>query len=112
MLLNRRIIPYLISNQPFQILLSRTAGLAMTDEKRWVSHYSGPETPIQDICEQFSKYQGGKIELSKDEESGVATITINHPERRNALSGIHSLLGALLKILINSFLIYSLFQVA
>lgn len=64
--------------------------MSSNEEKRWVNHYTGPETPMNIICEQFSKYEGGNIELSKDDASGIATIKINHPERRNALSGIQN----------------------
>lgn len=62
--------------------------MSSNEERRWVNHYTGPETPINTICEQFSKYEGGNIELTKDDANGIATIKINHPERRNALSGI------------------------
>ena len=57
------------------------------DTKRWVNHYSGSETNLDEICDQFSKYEGGRVELCKDHLSGIATVIINHPERRNALSG-------------------------
>lgn len=88
MLSSHRIVSYLLVKRPFRILSLAASRQNMTDDKRWVSHYSGPETPIKNICEQFSKYEGGKVELVKDEEIGIATITINHPERRNALSGM------------------------
>lgn len=29
----------------------------------------------------------GQVSMVKDEETGVATITLNHPQRKNALSG-------------------------
>lgn len=32
-------------------------------------------------------YTGGQVDLTKDESTGVATITLNNPDRRNALSG-------------------------
>jgi hypothetical protein len=63
--------------------------MTFNENRRWVNHYAGPETPVSTICEQFSKFEGGKIELLKDDESGVAVLKINHPERRNALSGIN-----------------------
>lgn len=66
----------------------------MTANKNWVSHYAGPESSIEDICQQFSKFEGGKVELLKDDNTKVATIRINHPERRNALSGTHDLLNS------------------
>jgi ethylmalonyl-CoA/methylmalonyl-CoA decarboxylase len=61
--------------------------MSFNAERRWVNHYAGPETPVITISEQFSKFEGGKIELVKDNESGLAILKINHPERRNALSG-------------------------
>lgn len=61
--------------------------LQMAHGERWVHHYSGPESDIKDICHQLSQLDGGRIGLVKDEETGIATITIDHPERRNALSG-------------------------
>ncbi|EFX63258.1 hypothetical protein DAPPUDRAFT_335707 [Daphnia pulex] len=61
--------------------------MSFNAERRWVNHYAGPETPVITISEQFSKFEGGKIELVKDNESGLAVLKINHPERRNALSG-------------------------
>lgn len=60
----------------------------MTSDKKWVSFYSGPESSIEDICQQFTKFEGGKVELLKDDDSKIATIRINHPGRRNALSGM------------------------
>jgi len=59
----------------------------MTSKRHWVSHYEGLETDIDEICQQFSRYEGGKIDLTKDEDTGIATITINHAERKNAFSG-------------------------
>lgn len=67
--------------------ITHSPTMSFNDSRRWVNHYAGPETPVSTICEQFSKFEGGKIELLKDDESGVAILKINHPERRNALSG-------------------------
>jgi hypothetical protein len=46
----------------------------MACSERWVSHYSGPETSIEDICGQLVKYEGGKVDLHQDDSSGIATI--------------------------------------
>ena len=59
----------------------------MASQERWVNHYLGSETNIEEICEQFSQYGGGSVDLNLDDSTGIATITLNHPERRNALSG-------------------------
>lgn len=59
----------------------------MSEKQQWVHYYNGPETSVNLICDQFSKYEGGKVDLLKDDETGIAIIKINHPERRNALSG-------------------------
>ncbi|KZS12982.1 Uncharacterized protein APZ42_022248 [Daphnia magna] len=61
--------------------------MSFNENRRWVNHYAGPDTSVSVICDQFSKFEGGKVELTKDDKSGVAVIKINHPERRNALSG-------------------------
>ena len=68
-------------------LLQLKPFMIMTSKPQWVSHYNKPETDIKEICQQFSKFEGGKIELTKDADTGIATITINHTERKNALSG-------------------------
>jgi hypothetical protein len=87
MLIHRtRVIQNLLITKLLKIPHSVT--MSFNDNRRWVNHYAGLETPVSTICEQFSKFEGGKIELSKDDESGVAILKINHPERRNALSGI------------------------
>lgn len=78
--------------KPFQsqLLVRKTIPplyMSAFEENKWVSHYSGPESDIEDICSQFSALEAGKIDLLKDESTGIATIVIDHPERRNALSG-------------------------
>ena len=75
------------SNKQLLLNGSLTAMAHSVNERRWVNHYTGPESSIKEICEQFSKYQGGKVELHQDSDTGIATIKLNHPERRNALSG-------------------------
>ncbi|GAB1608407.1 ethylmalonyl-CoA decarboxylase-like [Argonauta hians] len=36
---------------------------------------------------KFTKYSGGSVDLSKDEDSGIAQITLNQPQYKNAFSG-------------------------
>lgn len=40
------------------------------------------------LRKEFSKVGKGTFELRKDEETGIALLTINNVERRNSLSGL------------------------
>ncbi|RWS16836.1 ethylmalonyl-CoA decarboxylase-like protein [Dinothrombium tinctorium] len=51
-----------------------------------VSH-SSEEAAIASICENFRTHQSGCFVLDKDDASGVATLTICNPTRKNAISG-------------------------
>ena len=42
---------------------------------------------IEQIRNEFFNYKGGAIELTKDNVSGIASICLNHPQRKNSLSG-------------------------
>jgi hypothetical protein len=42
---------------------------------------------IEQIRNEFFNYKGGTIDLVKDTNSGIASICINHPQRKNSLSG-------------------------
>nr|SVE72953.1 EOG090X06RW [Ceriodaphnia reticulata] len=47
-----------------QVNLIRVPSYATMNEKQqWVHYYNGPETPVNVICDQFSKYAGGKLPL-------------------------------------------------
>ena len=76
----------MLSCRSLKLLYAKPLAI-MTSKRHWVSHYEGLETDIDEICQQFSRYEGGKIDLTKDEDTGIATITINHAERKNAFSG-------------------------
>ncbi|KAL4236297.1 enoyl CoA hydratase domain-containing protein 1 [Mactra antiquata] len=39
------------------------------------------------IIEQLRQHPGGSVDLLKDNNTGIATITINNPEKKNAISG-------------------------
>lgn len=45
------------------------------------------ETIPDNVRLQFSELSGGSVDLIMDKESGIAKITLNHPEKKNALSG-------------------------
>ncbi len=42
---------------------------------------------IEQIRNKFFNYKGGAIDLVKDNVSGIASICLNHPQRKNSLSG-------------------------
>lgn len=44
-------------------------------------------SPKEDMRQLLAKYSGGKINMTRNEETGVAFIEIDHREKRNALSG-------------------------
>ncbi len=48
------------------------------------SHRSGSAEGIREKLQAFS---GGSIELQKQQESGIAVLTVNNPARMNAFSG-------------------------
>lgn len=50
-----------------------------------LNHDTG--APLEVLRREFSTIGEGRFTLFKDDASGVATLTIDHPERKNALSG-------------------------
>ena len=49
-------------------------------------YYRGVREEISDIKPHLQKYKGGSVDLEK-KENGICHVILNHPERRNALSG-------------------------
>ena len=49
------------------------------------SSYKG--ITVDSVKAEFHRYEGGSVKLVKNEESGIATISLCHPEKRNAISG-------------------------
>ena len=52
-----------------------------------INYYNGPETPTAEIHELLLQSEGGSVDLIKNEDTGIATLCLNQPERRNAISG-------------------------
>ena len=52
---------------------------------KWTSSSAG----LHDIRTFLERFDGGSVDLEKDETSGVAVITINNTRKRNALTGVH-----------------------
>ncbi|XP_070196391.1 ethylmalonyl-CoA decarboxylase-like [Littorina saxatilis] len=42
---------------------------------------------LAEIREQLGQYRAGSVDLTKNNDTGVAIITLNNPQRKNALSG-------------------------
>lgn len=45
------------------------------------------EENFEAIREYLCQFAGGTVTLQKDDTTGVATISLDHPEKRNAMSG-------------------------
>lgn len=40
------------------------------------------------VQNDFSKLGGGSVDLNKDKQTGIATLILNNPDRKNSLTGI------------------------
>ena len=54
---------------------------------------------IKQIQQEFYGYKGGSVDLIKDDVTGMATICLNQPERKNSFSG--SMMAQLLEVLMD-----------
>ncbi|XP_052825233.1 ethylmalonyl-CoA decarboxylase isoform X1 [Octopus bimaculoides] len=51
-------------------------------------HHSADSFSLpENVRLKFSKLSGGSVDLTKDEQSGIAQITLNQPQYKNAFSG-------------------------
>lgn len=50
-------------------------------------YYEGEEVDLADIKVWLSGFKGGRVLLMKDESCGIAEIILDHPNKRNAMSG-------------------------
>ncbi|XP_066999689.2 ethylmalonyl-CoA decarboxylase [Anabrus simplex] len=71
----------------FRTILLSSPMLASKSNIKLPNYYSGPELPISDIQNHLAQFEGGSFDLSIDDNSGIATLCINHYEKRNAISG-------------------------
>ncbi|XP_069693660.1 ethylmalonyl-CoA decarboxylase-like isoform X2 [Periplaneta americana] len=60
---------------------------AKYSQYKYLSYYSGQEPSTAEIRARLLQSTGGSVDLEKNEETGIATLCLNHPERRNAVSG-------------------------
>ena len=56
-----------------------------------INYYDGPETPTAEIREQLLQSKGGSVDLIKNEDTAIATLCLNQPERKNAITGNYPL---------------------
>ena len=42
---------------------------------------------VENVKAEFWQFEGGSVNLDKNEKTGIATITLCHREKRNAISG-------------------------
>lgn len=54
-----------------------------------VLYFDGEKPPLEKIRTKLLQFEGGEISCIKNEENGIANLCINHPERRNAMSGMY-----------------------
>nr|CAD7393155.1 unnamed protein product [Timema cristinae] len=46
-----------------------------------------PESSMAEIRHSLQQYKGGSIDLTLDDDTSIATLCLNHPEKKNAISG-------------------------
>ncbi|KAJ9574050.1 hypothetical protein L9F63_008576 [Diploptera punctata] len=61
-------------------------GLLKT-QHRHITYYTGPETAHDEIRKMLLRSPGGQVDLIQNEDTGIATLCLNHPDKRNAISG-------------------------
>lgn len=52
-----------------------------------VEYYAGEEANINDTKKWLASFEGGSVTCLKDENRGIAEIILDHPNKRNAMSG-------------------------
>uniref|UniRef100_A0A1B6FY39 Ethylmalonyl-CoA decarboxylase n=1 Tax=Cuerna arida TaxID=1464854 RepID=A0A1B6FY39_9HEMI len=68
-------------------MLSTLKNLFKTDSLFGVSVYQGVNHSCDDIALYLSEYTGGSVDIMMDEQSGIATLLLNHPEKKNSITG-------------------------
>ena len=71
-----------------QIFWNRIAGTGFPSKTTTIyrPYYNGVKEELSDIKPFLKKYKGGSVDLEK-KDNGICHVILNHPERRNALSG-------------------------
>jgi len=64
---------------------SRFMAFAQTHCHKSISTFDG--ITVESVKKEFYNYEGGSVELKKNDETGIASITLCHEDKRNAISG-------------------------
>lgn len=51
------------------------------------SVYQGIDFSLEGIKAHLDGFPGGRVDVSLNDESGIAIMSLNHPEKKNAISG-------------------------
>ena len=49
--------------------------------------HRGAEVNLSEVRQLLSEHAGGSVDLTLDDDTGVASLRLNHTEKKNALSG-------------------------
>lgn len=60
-----------------------------------INYYNGPEIATAEIRKRLLQSRGGCVDVVKNEDTGIATLCLNNPERRNAISGKYNMISIL-----------------
>lgn len=52
-----------------------------------INCYKGNELTLEETKKLLTKFKGGNIIVSKNDVTGIATICLNRPDKKNAISG-------------------------
>lgn len=52
-----------------------------------VSVYQGTDFSLDEIKAHLSGFPGGRVDISLNDESGIVTMCLNNPAKKNAISG-------------------------
>lgn len=51
------------------------------------SVYQGIDFSLEGIKTYLNGFPGGRVDVNLNDESGIAIMCLNHPEKKNAISG-------------------------
>jgi len=52
------------------------------------NYYIGGSASIDEIKSQFQEFKGGSVDLVKNDETNIAELKLNHPEKCNSVTGL------------------------